>query len=302
MELMFHPFLNQFIDYLKFEKRYSAHTVRSYNDDLIQFFVFVNEDFGSVDINEITSPVVRSWLASLKEANLTARTINRKLSSLKSFFKYQVRMGNLEKTPMTNVIAPRSGKRLPVFVQEQDMADLLRSLEFTEDWKGVNAKMLLSLFYSTGIRLSELINLKEKHVDTGKKVIKILGKGNKERMIPVSADLLRKLEEYIRESRKLIGMKEDFLLVTEKGKKLYPKYAYLLIKKYLSEIKTLEKKSPHILRHSFATHLANHGASLNAVKELLGHASLASTQIYTHNTIDKLKEVYKLAHPKEQNK
>ena len=127
MELMFHPFLNQFIDYLKFEKRYSAHTVRSYNDDLIQFFVFVNEDFGSVEIKEITSPVVRSWLASQKEANLTARTINRKLSSLKSFFKYQVRMGNLEKTPMTNVIAPRSGKRLPVFVQEQDMADLLRS-------------------------------------------------------------------------------------------------------------------------------------------------------------------------------
>lgn len=294
--------LQQFIDFLKFEKRYSLHTVRSYHDDLTQFFTYLNNNFGELSINEISSSFVRSWLASLKEAKLTSRSINRKLSSLKSFFKYQVRIGLLEQTPMGNVLAPKAGKRLPVIVTEKDIRSLLHSIRFTEDWKGLNAKMLLNLFYCTGMRLSELINLKEKHVDVSKKVIKILGKGNKERVVPVSGDLLNLLYEYKNSSKEKIESREDYLLVTEKGKKMYPKYAYLLVNKYLSEIKTLEKKSPHILRHSFATHLTNHGASLNAVKELLGHSSLASTQIYTHNTIEKLKQVYKMAHPKEQHK
>lgn len=297
----FQPLIQSFIDYLKFEKRYSAHTIRSYNDDLFQFFQYLNSNFGEdVTAKEIVPAYVRSWMASLKEADLSGRSINRKLSSLKSFFKYQVRTGELEQTPMTNVIAPKSGKRLPSFIPEQDLQALLHTLRFSEDWKGLNAKMLLSLFYFTGMRLSELINLKERQIDKSKRVIKILGKGNKERIVPVSLKLLEMVDEYKDAKKKQFEVTDEYLLVTEKGKKLYPKYAYLLTRKYLATIKTLDKKSPHTLRHTFATHLTNHGASLNAVKELLGHASLASTQIYTHNTIEKLKEVYKKAHPKEQ--
>ncbi len=300
MDAPFQPLVQPFIDYLKFEKRYSPHTVRSYQDDLIQFFQFLNKTFGTLSLNEIISSYVRSWLASLKEEELTARSINRKLSTLKSFFKYQVRTGELQQTPMTNVIAPKTSKRLPSFIPEMDLAPLLHTLRFTEDWKGLNAKMLLTLFYFTGMRLSELINLKERQIDKSKKEIKILGKGNKERIVPVSPDLLKMVEEYIDAKKKEYESPEEYLLVTEKGKRMYPKYAYLLTRHYLGSIKTLEKKSPHTLRHTFATHLTNHGANLNAVKELLGHASLASTQVYTHNTIEKLKEVYKKAHPKEQ--
>jgi integrase/recombinase XerC len=300
MDAPFQPLVQPFIDYLKFEKRYSPHTVRSYQDDLIQFFQFLNKTFGDVSLNEIISSYVRSWLASLKEEELTARSINRKLSTLKSFFKYQVRTGELQQTPMTNVIAPKASKRLPSFIPETDLAALLYTLRFTEDWKGLNAKMLLSLFYFTGMRLSELINLKERQIDKSKRVIKILGKGNKERIVPISPELIKMIDEYIDAKKKVYESPEEFLLVTEKGKRMYPKYAYLLTRQYLATIKTLEKKSPHTLRHTFATHLTNHGANLNAVKELLGHASLASTQVYTHNTIEKLKEVYKKAHPKEQ--
>jgi len=300
MDAPFQPLVQPFIDYLKFEKRYSPHTVRSYQDDLIQFFQFLNKTFGDVSLNEIISSYVRSWLASLKEEELTARSINRKLSTLKSFFKYQVRTGELQQTPMTNVIAPKASKRLPSFIPETDLAALLYTLRFTEDWKGLNAKMLLSLFYFTGMRLSELINLKESQIDKSKRVIKILGKGNKERIVPISPELIKMIDEYIDAKKKVYESPEEFLLVTEKGKRMYPKYAYLLTRQYLATIKTLEKKSPHTLRHTFATHLTNHGANLNAVKELLGHASLASTQVYTHNTIEKLKEVYKKAHPKEQ--
>jgi integrase/recombinase XerC len=300
MDSPFQPLVQPFIDYLKFEKRYSPHTVRSYQDDLCQFFLFLNKSFGDIPVKDIIPAYVRSWLASLKEENLTARSINRKLSTLKSFFKYQVRTGELEQTPMTNVIAPKAGKRLPSFIPETDLAALLHTLRFSEDWKGLNAKMLLSLFYFTGMRLSELINLKERQIDKSKRVIKILGKGNKERIVPVSPELLKMIDEYIDAKKKEYELTDEYLLVTEKGKRMYPKYAYLLTRHYLSTIKTLEKKSPHTLRHTFATHLTNHGANLNAVKELLGHASLASTQVYTHNTIEKLKEVYKKAHPKEQ--
>ena len=300
MDAPFQPLVQPFIDYLKFEKRYSPHTVRSYQDDLFQFFQFLNKTFGELSLNEIISSYVRSWLASLKEEELTGRSINRKLSTLKSFFKYQVRTGELQQTPMTNVISPKVSKRLPSFIPEADLTALLHTLRFTEDWKGLNAKMLISLFYFTGMRLSELINLKERQIDKSKRVIKILGKGNKERIVPVSAVLLTMIDEYIDAKKKEYESPEEYLLVTEKGKRMYPKYAYLLTRQYLASIKTLEKKSPHTLRHTFATHLTNHGANLNAVKELLGHASLASTQVYTHNTIEKLKEVYKKAHPKEQ--
>ena len=295
-----YPYVQSFIDYLKFEKRYSVHTIRSYQDDLVQFFDFLDKQFGKLTLTEISSSFVRSWLASLKDDAVTARTINRKISTLKSFFKFQLKQGKVENTPMGNIISPKISKRLPVFIKEKDLVDLTNALNTnTEDWDGLNTKMLITIFYSTGMRLSELINLKERQVDFSRKQFKILGKGNKERIIPAGVDLLAIIKDYINEKRKTFEKADDVLLVSSKGKKIYPKYAYNLVRSILQEeVKTLDKKSPHILRHTFATHLMNNGANLDAVKELLGHASLASTQVYTHNTIEKLKNVYKKAHPK----
>jgi integrase/recombinase XerC len=292
--------IQSFIDYLKFEKRYSVHTIRSYHDDLVQFFDFLDKQFDALTLKEISTTFIRSWLASLKDDDITARTINRKISTLKSFFKFQLKQGKVENTPMWNIISPKISKRLPVFIKEKDLADLTKSLNTnTEDWDSLNTKMLITVFYSTGMRLSELINLKEKQVDFSRKQLKILGKGNKERIIPAGAELLEVIKEYINEKRREFEKTDDVLLVSPKGKKLYPKYAYNLVRNILTdEIKTLDKKSPHVLRHTFATHLMDNGANLDAVKELLGHASLASTQVYTHNTIEKLKNVYKKAHPK----
>jgi integrase/recombinase XerC len=300
MKNTFLPEIQSFIDYLKFEKRYSVHTIRSYHDDLVQLFDFLDKQFGKLTLKEISSGFVRSWLASLKDDDVTARTINRKISTLKSFFKFQLKQGKLENTPMGNIISPKISKRLPVFIKEKDLVDLTNALNTnTEDWDSLNTKMLITIFYSTGMRLSELINLKEKQVDFSRKQLKILGKGNKERIIPAGVDLLTVIKDYINEKRKVFEKTNDVLLVSSKGKKLYPKYAYNLVRDILTEeVKTLDKKSPHVLRHTFATHLMNNGANLDAVKELLGHASLASTQVYTHNTIEKLKNVYKKAHPK----
>lgn len=209
-------------------------------------------------------------------------------------------MGVVEVSPMNSIVAPKTGKRLPVFVKENEAEDLMELLAGTsENWKSLNAKMLLTLFYNTGMRLSELITLKEKQLDLGRSQIKVLGKGNKERIIPISKEQVIMIKDYQRLKRKEFEKPDDdVLLVTEKGKKLYAKYAYLLVREYLSYAGTLDKKSPHVLRHTFATHLMNRGADLNAVKELLGHSSLSSTQIYTHNTIDKLKDIHKKAHPK----
>jgi integrase/recombinase XerC len=291
--------VRSFLDYLKFEKRYSAHTFTSYQNDLTVFFEFIHTRFGVVRLQEITYNLIRSWLADLKSKRITPKSINRKISALRSFFKYQLKTGNIETTPMANVITPKSGKRLPVFVKENDTKELIESLsQSTEDWKTLNAKMLINLFYNTGMRLSELINLKEKQLDFGRSQIKVLGKGNKERIIPVSKELIKSIEDYKRLKKKEFEKTEDSLLVTEKGRKMYPKYAYLIVNKQLGEAGSLDKRSPHVLRHTFATHLMNGGADLNAVKELLGHSSLASTQVYTHNSIEKLKNVYKKAHPK----
>jgi integrase/recombinase XerC len=295
--------IQSFLDYLKFEKRYSVHTLISYQTDIEAFFDFIDVQFGDIQLKNITHSFIRSWLADLKEKGMASRSINRKISSLRSFFKYHLRTGTLDATPMGNVITPKAGKRLPVFVKEEEVKQLMETLnQSTEDWKTLNAKMLIMLFYSTGMRLSELINLKERQLDFSRSQIKVLGKGNKERIIPVGRELVANIDEYRRLKKKEFVKPDseggEFLLITEKGKKLYPKYAYLLVNQYLGSAGTLDKKSPHVLRHTFATHLMNHGADLNAVKELLGHSSLASTQVYTHNSIEKLKNVYKKAHPK----
>jgi integrase/recombinase XerC len=289
--------VNAFLAYLQFEKRYSLHTITAYSNDLVQFFDFIETQYDKVALSQISGSMVRSWLAGMKESEMTGKSLNRKISSLKSFFKYQIRQGALVKSPMETVISPKITKRLPAFVAEQDMEQLLAHLAFAEGWKGYTEKMVIQLFYATGMRLSELINCKENQLDISKSVIKVLGKGNKERILPISKELSQSLAEYIQEKPDLANG-NPFLFVTEKGKNLQPRAVYSFVKFYLSQVTTLQKKSPHVLRHSFATHLMNNGADLNAVKELLGHASLAATQVYTHNTIEKLKEVFAKAHPK----
>ncbi len=289
--------VNAFLAYLQFEKRYSLHTITAYSNDLVQFFDFIETQYDKVALSQISGSMVRSWLAGMKESEMTGKSLNRKISSLKSFFKYQIRQEALVKSPMETVISPKITKRLPAFVAEQDMEQLLSHLAFAEGWKGYTEKMVIQLFYATGMRLSELINCKENQLDISKSVIKVLGKGNKERILPISKELSQSLAEYIQEKPDLANG-NPFLFVTEKGKNLQPRAVYSFVKFYLSQVTTLQKKSPHVLRHSFATHLMNNGADLNAVKELLGHASLAATQVYTHNTIEKLKEVFAKAHPK----
>ncbi|MBS1598487.1 MAG: tyrosine-type recombinase/integrase [Bacteroidetes bacterium] len=290
--------IQPFVDYIKFEKRYSENTIRSYHEDLIDFFDFIDTTFGSHELKAITATFVRSWLADLKAKKISSKSINRKISCLKSFFKYQLRTGSLTQTPMTTIINPKISKRLPVYIEEKDIQTLLNTIEFPGDMQGCTDRLLINMFYNTGIRLSELINLRENQIDFSNRTIKVLGKGKKERIIPVSMLLIDQIKDYHDQKNKLDEADDSFLFVNKNGKKLYPKYVYLTVKKYLSKITTIDKKSPHVLRHTFATHLTNGGADLNSVKELLGHSSLAATQLYTHNSIAKLKDVYKKSHPK----
>ncbi len=299
MDNPFHLPLQSFLNHLSFEKRYSQHTVVSYQNDLEQFFAYIRSQYQADDLAGIAPVWVRSWLAELKADKMTAKTITRKASSLKSFFKYHLRTGAIAATPMWSVTTPKISRRLPEFVQEADIQHLFRYLSFPDTWKGRTDRLLLSLFYDTGMRLSEALHLKEAQVDYSKKAIKVLGKGNKERVIPVRDEVVAGLKAYSLAKKKEIEKADSiYFFIRENGQRLYAKYIYLAVKAYLAEITTLNKKSPHILRHTFATHLTNHGADLNAVKELLGHSSLASTQVYTHNNIEKLKEAHKKAHPR----
>lgn len=289
--------LSPFLDYLKFEKRYSQHTLLSYQNDLEQFAAYLASQFDGPSLNAITPMFIRSWLAELKGDEMSAKTINRKISSLKSFFKYQMKTGLLTASPMTTIVAPKISKRLPVYVEQRDMNTLFDHVGFSDDWQGRTQKLVLRLFYATGMRLSELIHLKESQVDASMNQVKVLGKGNKERIIPVSKELVNELRAYMTEKpMRIDGVMTVF--TSDKGKPLQPRSVYAFVKGYLSLVTTVQKKGPHILRHSFATHLMNNGADLNAVKELLGHSSLAATQVYTHNSIEQLKEVFKKAHPK----
>ncbi len=292
--------IQNFEGYLKFEKRYSQHSIIAYTGDLADFEQYTRQLFGVNTVTAITAIYIRNWLAHLKNQGMEAKTINRKISSLKSFFKYLLKMGWVATSPVATIKSLKTPRRLPVFVQETDALHMIKNMDAgTENWQMHNSNTLVALFYATGMRLNELISLKEKDVDMQRRLIKVLGKGNKERTIPFGNDVAQLITAYLTEKKRLFdGSLSDTLLVTGKGKKMYPKYAYALVNKLLGTVKTLEKKSPHVLRHTFATHLMNQGAELNAVKELLGHASLASTQVYTHNTIEKLKEVYKKAHPK----
>jgi integrase/recombinase XerC len=299
MHITFEKYQQQFLEHLKYQKRYSQHTIISYENDLSAFSTFMLKEFPDTEIDKIKTTFIRTWLAEMKEDDMASRSLNRKISALRSFFKYLLKNDVVQVNPVTTIISPKMPKRLPQFVEERDTNNLFLEVVFLEGFKGETEKLVLEILYNTGMRKAELISLKEHQIDMSNSQIKVLGKGNKERIIPVSKILMNDIKLYIAEKRRLIERgEENYLFVTDKGKPLDPKQVYNIAKKYLTKVTTIDKKSPHILRHSFATHLMNNGADLNAVKELLGHSSLAATQIYTHNTIEKLKDVYKKAHPK----
>jgi len=291
--------LREFLNYLSFQKRYSQNTVISYQNDLSAFFDFVLKEYKISEISEISTSIIRTWLAFLKENKYTSKSINRKISSLKAFFKYQLKLQRIPVNPVSTITSLKVSKRLPSFVAEKDINTLLNHDFFADDFDGKTKSLVFEILYQCGLRRNELIHLKEKDIDNGSRTIKVLGKGNKERIIPVSKNLIDSIGKYILGKRQeLPELSSETLLVNKKGKPLDPKFVYNLVKNNLALVSTADRKSPHVLRHTFATHLTNNGAQINAVKELLGHSSLASTQIYTHNTIEKLKEVYKQAHPK----
>jgi integrase/recombinase XerC len=291
--------LNSFIQYIKFEKRFSPHTVEAYESDLEQFFTFLSVTYGETDIVKVTHPMIRSWIVSLMENGTSPRSINRKLSSLKTFYKFLLRNETIKINPMQKIQAPKTSKRLPVFVEESAMKLLFEQVDFGEGFAGARDRMLMELFYATGMRVSELINLKDKDIDLQNSQVKVLGKRNKERIIPYTRIIRQMIQEYQSlKSKQTFPFSSENLFVTKDGKPLTRIAAYNLVKKYLSAVSTLDKKSPHVLRHTFATHMLNNGADINSIKEILGHANLSATQVYTHNTIEKLKQVYKQAHPR----
>lgn len=291
--------IREFLEYLKFQKRYSLHTIVSYKNDLVSFFDYLLAQYGETAIPDIKPAFIRSWLAGLKQEGKESRTIARKISGLKSFFKYEMKQQRIQVSPMATIVAPKLNKRLPQFVEKEDLSTLFETIEFPDTWDGRTQHLVISLLYQTGIRRAELLGLKEAQISPALHSVKVLGKGNKERIIPVSHALMKTLMEYMADKRKQNGgFDAVHLLVNGKGKRITTGYVYRCVRQYLTLVTTIDKKSPHVMRHSFATHLMNNGADLNAVKELLGHSSLAATQVYTHNTIEKLKDIHSKAHPK----
>ncbi len=284
----------KFISYLKFEKRYSVHTLKAYQRDLYDFASYADIEKLN-EFSELSASYIRSWIVHLIENGLKNRSVNRKLASLRSFYKWLVKEQFIESSPMVKVNGPKSEKHLPQFVKESELKiEKLKGL-FEDDFEGKRDALMFELFYQTGIRLSELINLKLDDVQQAQ--IKVIGKRNKERIIPISKCLKNQIEEYV-ELRREKTRKTIELLVLESGNKLYPAFAYRKINSYLGKVTTLDKKSPHVLRHTFATHMLNRGTGLETLKDLLGHANLSATQIYTHNSFAKLNSIYSQAHPR----
>ncbi len=290
---------DQFIKYLKYEKRFSALTVQAYENDLRQFVLYLKNTGFNKGAGDAGDKAIRSWIVDMLEEGYSTRSINRKISTLKSFYRFLQRKGSIQKNPMDKIVSPKVSKKLPYFVDQKDMDKLLSAPEFGNDFEGLRNRAIIETFYQTGIRLSELTGLESRRVNLNSGSILVLGKRNKERMIPISNSLKGILKEYAEKKRTVLeGEDEQYFFLTSKGKKLYPKLVYRVINNYLQMVTTIEKKSPHVLRHSFATHMLNNGADLNAIKELLGHANLAATQVYTHNTFEKLKSIYNQAHPR----
>lgn len=287
-----------FLRYLQIEKRYSLHTVRSYINDLDQFFKYLSEEGIPDDEVSVTSHDVRLWMVSLLENGFSASSIHRKISSLRVFYRYLRKEGFTANDPVEKVILPKMKKRLPVFVGEESVARLLES-DFGSDFKGVRNRMVIEMLYLTGMRRAELTGLHDSDVDLDEASVKVTGKRNKQRIIPLLNSFTAELKEYIRvRDEEFPEGRSGWFFVSDKGNKLYDKYVYNIVRHYLSMVTTIEKKSPHVLRHTFATHMLNHGADLNSIKEFLGHANLSATQIYTHNSFEQLRKIYEQAHPR----
>jgi len=291
-------YISSFYNYLEFEKRCSPHTLTTYEVDLRQFCLFLESE----KINrweDVSSKTVRNWMVQLINDGKSPVTIHRKISAIKSFFRFLMREQVIDTNPVNGVTVPKKPKRLPVFVKEKEMDLLLDTVHFGEGFDGVRDRFIISLLYATGMRLSELVNLRIPGIDRGQRVIKVLGKRNKERIIPYYKELDKDLAEYLSiRNNTFPDCGTDVLILTSKGKPAYPKLIYRVVKKYLALVSTIGRKSPHVIRHSFATALLNRGADLNAIKELLGHANLSATEIYTHISFEKLNTIYKQAHPR----
>lgn len=298
-------FLERFIQYIKYEKRYSPHTVSAYQSDLDQFFKFLIEQEPNNPTLPLTNPAeityhdIRNWMVHMM-SDKTARSVNRKIATLRKYFKFLLREGLIINNPTSKIQSPKALKHLPVVVEDTRLSAMLNDGEvFTDDFEGLRDKLIIETLFGTGIRLAELVTLTEANINIFEGTIKVLGKRNKERIIPINHELKLLLVKYL-EVKKSENLHNNSLtlIVTNKGAEAYPKFIYLIVQKYLSYISTQNKKSPHVLRHTFATSLLNRGADLNAIKELLGHANLSATQVYTHNSVERLKSIYKQAHPK----
>lgn len=289
--------IKPFLKYLLQEKRYSSHTVNAYETDLLQFQDYLECIDDELTLEAATHKKLRGWVVSLIEADINPRSVNRKIASLRSFYKFLLKREVVNENPAVKLRPLKTAKALPEFVLKDEMDNLLDRVEFPNDFEGMRDKLIIELLYGTGMRLSELINLRTSDVDHYNESIKVLGKRNKERIIPLTTDNIRLIEAY-EKVRGNVATGEDWLVMTDRGKKCYPMLVYRVVQKYLGYISKVYKKSPHVLRHTYATHLLNNGADLNAVKDLLGHSSLAATQVYTHNSLDKLKSVFDQAHPK----
>jgi integrase/recombinase XerC len=296
---------DNYIDYLTFEKRFSAHTILAYHTDLDDFTDYLLSQYSISDPLQADHNIIRSWLISLIDREISARSVNRKLSTLKSFYRYCQRQGLLSVNPMLKVVAPRIPKQLPVFLTRDNLDHLFQSVPFAAGYEGSRDKMILTLFYATGIRRAELVQIQLKDIDLQAGMLKVTGKRNKQRILPLGPSVVLQLGEYLNIRSRFLseilspaGNNTDPLFVTSKGAPIYPRLVHTIVHQYLSLIASNSKLSPHVLRHTFATHMLDEGADLNAIKELLGHSSLAATQVYTHNTIEKLKLIYKQAHPR----
>lgn len=287
--------IKNFLHYLRIEKRYSVHTTVSYRNDLNQFNLYLSESYSGIEFRKVEMIHVRSYMVHLLEAKLAKSTVARKVSSIKSLYKFLKREQLISSSPVQLLETPKLDSRLPVFLKEEEVVNLFEEFKFEDSFSGKRDKMILYLFYQTGIRLSELIGLKDVDVRNGE--LKVLGKRNKERIIPLSNNIQPLIDQYLNLKDEL-GFKKKYFFVTDKGNKLYEKFVYRKVNHYLSIVSSKQKKSPHILRHTFATHMLNNGADLNSIKEILGHENLSATQVYTHNTFQKLKSIHKQSHPR----
>ena len=288
-----------FLQYLQIEKRYSPHTVRSYLNDLDQFYAFLSSLGLPEDPVSATSHDIRAWIVSMLDNNYSTVSVHRKISCLRVFYRYMRKEGILKSDPLEKVVLPKRKKTLPVFIEEEALTRLLDNYSFGDGFAGIRNRTIIEILYLTGMRRSELVGLRDNDVDLAEGSVKVTGKRNKQRIIPLLKPFLARLQEYIKvRNDNVETLNNGWFFITDKGNKLYDKYVYNTVNSYLAMVTTIEKKSPHILRHTFATHMLNRGADLNSIKELLGHANLSATQIYTHITFEKLKKVYKQSHPR----